>query len=69
MVKSHCVLMMTDLPFSMFSLTKDVDQRPRFYELIEHPYIREVEKSLVDVAGWYADIIRQENKQKETQGH
>ena len=61
--------MMTDLPFSMFSLTKDVDQRPRFYELIEHPYIREVEKSLVDVAGWYADIIRQENKQKETQGH
>ena len=53
---------------AVFSLTKDVDQRPRFYELIEHPYIKEVEQSDINVAVWYADIIRQENELKEAQG-
>ena len=46
-------------------MTKDVEERPRFYELIEHPYIKEVEKSTVDVAGWYGDIVRQELELKE----
>lgn len=47
------------------SLTKDVEQRPRFYQLIAHPYIKEVELSTVDVAAWYGDIVRQELKLKQ----
>lgn len=50
------------------SLTKDVDQRPKFWELVDHPYIKEVEQSVVDVAGWYADIVRQESELKQDQG-
>lgn len=53
---------------NLSSLTKDVDKRPRFYELIEHPYIKEVELSSVDVASWYADIVKQEEELKVTQG-
>lgn len=51
--------------FSYYSLTKDVEERPRFYELIEHPYIKGVEQSSVDVAGWYGDIVRQELELKQ----
>ena len=46
-------------------MTKDVEERPRFYELIEHPYIKGVEQSSVDVAGWYGDIVRQELELKQ----
>ena len=51
-----------------FSLTKDVDQRPKFHDLIEHPYIKEVEAMVVDVAGWYADVLKQELEFKAAQG-
>lgn len=49
-------------------LTKDVEKRPRFYELIEHPYIKEVEQSSVDVAAWYGDIVKQELELKQARG-
>ena len=49
-------------------MTKDVEKRPRFYELIEHPYIKEVEQSSVDVAAWYGDIVKQELELKQARG-
>ena len=54
--------------FNYSSLTKEVEERPRFYELIEHPYIKEVEQSTVDVAGWYGDVLKQELEFKAAQG-
>ena len=52
----------------VYSLTKDVDKRPKFWELVTHPYIKEVEVTAVDVAGWYADIVRKEEELKLAQG-
>ena len=63
-----CVCVVSKLACYVCSLTKDVAQRPKFWQLVDHPYIKEVEKTVVDVAGWYADIVRQEEELKLAQG-
>lgn len=42
------------------SLTHSVDKRPRFKDLVEHPFIKYIEKEEVDVAGWYAGVVERE---------
>ncbi len=38
------------------SLTKDVKERPRYRELLEHTLIKEYEEKPVDVGAWLRDI-------------
>ena len=42
------------------SLTHSVERRPKFKDLMEHPYIKYIEKQEVNIAEWYADILEQE---------
>lgn len=40
--------------FSFFSLTKNFRHRPKYRELLEHPFLKRYEMKQVDVALWYA---------------
>lgn len=40
----------------LLSLTKDVDTRPRYAELVEHPLIKEYETKAVNVGEWLRDV-------------
>ena len=40
------------------SLTKNVEQRPKFHSLASHPFIVQTEKENVNVAHWYKDILQ-----------
>ena len=51
---------MTPPLFSGSSLTHQVDNRPKFYELVEHVYIKKIEKEEVKVGEWYAGILEKE---------
>ena len=42
------------------SLTHAVDKRPKFRDLVEHEFIKYIEKQEVDVETWYANIIAKE---------
>lgn len=42
----------------LLSLTKNVDERPKFHMLATHPFIGRTEQEDVDVAGWYKDILQ-----------
>ena len=46
------------MPFYYSSLTKNVEQRPKFHSLADHRFIVQTEKENVDVAHWYKDILR-----------
>ena len=43
-----------------FSLTKDVETRPGFQELLNHAFIRMMEEEVREVKTWYADIVARE---------
>lgn len=43
-----------------YSLTHSVEKRPKFRDLVEDPFIKDIEKEEVDVAGWYATILEKE---------
>jgi len=42
------------------SLTKSVDERPKYNILVEHPFIKMIESMEVDVGAWYRDILARE---------
>ena len=44
------------------SLTKDVENRPRFYELLEHPFIKKMEQEKREVETWYREISDKEKE-------
>ena len=44
------------------SLTHLVDERPKFRQLKDHPFIAYIEKEDVDVAGWYGSILEKEQE-------
>lgn len=45
-----------NLPLFPLSLTKDVDVRPHYAELLEHPLIKEYETKPVNVGEWLRDV-------------
>ena len=53
--RTHCYNVLS--PF-FFSLTKNVDNRPKFYMLTSHSFIQRMEQEKVDVAGWYRDVLQ-----------
>ena len=42
------------------SLTKDVEIRPGFQELLGHAFIRKMEEETREVKTWYADVLAKE---------
>lgn len=42
------------------SMTHSVDERPKFKDLLEDPFIKFIESQHVDVAGWYGGICEKE---------
>ena len=44
------------------SLTKDVENRPRFHDLLEHPFIKKMEKEKREVETWYREISDKEKE-------
>ena len=42
------------------SLTKKVQERPKYEILVEHPFIKMTEQLEVDVGAWYRDILDRE---------
>ena len=40
-------------------LTKDYHRRPKYQQLLEHNFVRRYTAMYVDVASWYADVMRQ----------
>ena len=45
--------------FSLDSLTKDVTKRPKYRELLKHPFILRYEEKQVDVGSWLKRILAQ----------
>ena len=43
-----------------YSLTKSVEERPKYDILVEHPFIKMIEQMEVDVGAWYRDILGRE---------
>ena len=43
-----------------FSLTHKVENRPKFHELVQHPYIKKIELEEVAVGEWYQGILEKE---------
>ncbi|KAL5473917.1 hypothetical protein EMCRGX_G028484 [Ephydatia muelleri] len=50
--------------FVSLCLKKDVQLRPKYDVLLDHPFIKQMEQSTVDVAAWYQDICDREQAQK-----
>ena len=50
--------------FLTLSLKKDVQQRPKYDVLLDHPFIKQMEELKIDVAAWYQDICDREQAQK-----
>ncbi|KAL5473918.1 hypothetical protein EMCRGX_G028485 [Ephydatia muelleri] len=50
--------------FVSLCLKKDVQLRPKYDVLLDHPLIKQMEQSTVDVAAWYQDICDREQAQK-----
>ncbi len=44
-------------PLISGSLTKSVEERPKYDVLVTHPFILNIEKQEVNVAGWYRDVV------------
>ena len=42
-----------------FSLTKDVTRRPKYRELLKHPFILRYEEKQVDVGAWLDGVLAQ----------
>ena len=40
------------------SLTKDVEKRPHYAELLEHPLIKKYEAESVDLGAWFQEQCR-----------
>ena len=47
------------------SLTKDVDSRPKYDELLKDKFVVHWEKTPVDVSAWYRSISEEEESRKE----
>ena len=45
--------------FAPFSLTKDVTRRPKYRELLMHPFILRYEEKQVDVGSWLEGVLAQ----------
>ena len=43
---------------SLLSLTKNVEKRPHYSELLEHPLIKKYETETVDLGEWFKDMCR-----------
>jgi hypothetical protein len=46
--------------FSTCSLVKDVEERPRYTELLKHPFLEGIEDDF-DMAVWYQGMLKQES--------
>lgn len=47
-----------------FSLIKDYKVRPKYKQLLEHPFLQRYMMKTVNVAEWYAEAIGQNNSLK-----
>ena len=56
-----CALLgLSALSLPLCSLTKDVDHRPTFQLLLEHPFIKTTEEHEADIGAWFRDILDRE---------
>jgi len=42
----------------LHSLTKDVEHRPHYTELLQHPLIKKYERESVDIALWFSGVCK-----------
>lgn len=48
-----------DMYVTLFSLTKEKRQRPKYAQLKNDPFIKKYEKAEVDVGEWFENAVRQ----------